>query len=246
MDGLDYSEVARDGTQAWREYVAREGVQQYRDYFEDAAEEQPFFEYLDNLSNRDQIRFMEIFKDYTIDRMENKGHILIPKREFNPEISSFSNFLLDLVDFKDRVRPMASDIARHDAAQINQRRNVNELESQMREFNEGIGEGAASQAADVAAQSVEEAGYSSLEIAAESGAEDAEPAQSSEPDAAEPDLEAAADMKSTTEAEVTEPEATEVEAEATEATEAEATEAEATEAEATEADEQDDETPKRE
>ena len=158
---------------------------------------------------------MEIFKDYTIDRMENKGHILIPKREFNPEISSFSNFLLDLVDFKDRVRPMASDIARHDAAQINQRRNVNELESQMREFNEGIGEGAASQA-DVAAQSVEEAGYSSLEIAAESGAEEAEPAQSSEPDAAEPDLEAAADIKTTTEAE------------------------------ATEADEQDDETPKRE
>merc|ERR1711893_567925 len=105
--------------------------------------------------------------------MENKGHILIPKREFNPEISSFSNFLLDLVDFKDRVRPMASDIARHDAAQINQRRNVNELESQLREFNEGIGDGAA--------QSVEEAGYSSLEIAAESGAEDAEPAQSSEP-----------------------------------------------------------------
>ena len=133
---------------------------------------------------------MEIFKDYTIDRMENKGYVKIPKREFNPEISSFSNFLLDLVDFKDRVRPMASDIARHDAAQINQRRNVSELESQMREFREGISEGAAEQATD-AAQSVEEAGYSSLEIAAESGAEEPE---ASEPDAAEVDFEAAAEQ----------------------------------------------------
>jgi len=68
VDGLEFSETARDGTQAWREYVAREGVQQYRDYYEDASEEQPFFEYLDNLSNRDQIRFMECFRDYTIDR----------------------------------------------------------------------------------------------------------------------------------------------------------------------------------
>ena len=53
VDGLEFRETAREGTQAWREYMAREGVQQYRDYYEDAAEEQPFFEYLDNLSNRD-------------------------------------------------------------------------------------------------------------------------------------------------------------------------------------------------
>ena len=53
VDGLEFRETAHEGTQAWREYVAREGVQQYRDYYEDASEEQPFFEYLDNLSNRD-------------------------------------------------------------------------------------------------------------------------------------------------------------------------------------------------
>ena len=46
---------------------------------------------------------------------------MIPRREFNPEISAFSNLLLDLVDFKDRVRPMANDIARHDTAFIYQR-----------------------------------------------------------------------------------------------------------------------------
>jgi len=39
VDGLEFSEPARDGTQGWREYVAREGVQQYRDYYEDASEE---------------------------------------------------------------------------------------------------------------------------------------------------------------------------------------------------------------
>jgi len=68
------------------------------------------------LSNRDQIRFMECFRDYTLERVDSNGYLLIPKREFNPELSAFSNLLLDLVDFKDRVRPMANDIARLDAA----------------------------------------------------------------------------------------------------------------------------------
>ena len=184
IDTDNVAETAKDGTAPWREYIAKEGVQQYRDYYEDASEEQPFFEYLDNLSNRDQIRFMEIFNDYTIDKMDKKGYALIPKREFNPEISAFSNFLLDLVDFKDRVRPMANDVARHDAAFIHQKRNVNEMEAAMREFKDGITEGSRPQ--DLGQASVDE-GYSSLEIAAESELEDA---ADTEPEAAEPNLEA--------------------------------------------------------
>ena len=116
VDHENYANTAQEGTVAYREYMAREGVQQYRDYYEDAPEELAFFEYLDNLSNRDQIRFMEIFEDFTVSRLKPSGYALIPKREFNPEISAFSNLLLDLVDFKDRVRPMAHDIARHDSA----------------------------------------------------------------------------------------------------------------------------------
>lgn len=37
---------------------------------------------------------------------------MIPKREYNPQLSAFSNMMLDLVDFKDRVRPLSNDIAR--------------------------------------------------------------------------------------------------------------------------------------
>jgi len=40
-----------------------ESVQQYKDYFESDDEDQGFFEYLDNFSNRDKIRLMEIFED---------------------------------------------------------------------------------------------------------------------------------------------------------------------------------------
>ena len=64
-DPTNYRQTAVEETQIWREYMAKEGVQQYRDYYEDAPEEQAFFEYLDNLSNVDQIRFMECFRDYT-------------------------------------------------------------------------------------------------------------------------------------------------------------------------------------
>jgi hypothetical protein len=41
---------------------------------------------------------------------------MIPKREFNPELSAFSNLTLDLIDFRDRVRPQARDMALLDAS----------------------------------------------------------------------------------------------------------------------------------
>jgi len=66
IDEENHKDLASEETRVWREYMAREGVQQYRDYFEDDAEEQSFFEYLDNLTNRDQIRFMECFEDFTV------------------------------------------------------------------------------------------------------------------------------------------------------------------------------------
>ena len=95
--------------------MAREGVQQYRDYYESDEEEQSFFEYLDNLSNRDRIRFMECFKDFSVGRPK-RSFFSIPKREFNPEMSTFANLALDLVDFRDRVRPMARDLTMMEAA----------------------------------------------------------------------------------------------------------------------------------
>lgn len=66
---------------------------------------------MDNLTNRDKIRFMEIFTDYTVDHADTKEFIMIGKREYNPELSILGNMVLDLVDFKDRVRPVSKDIA---------------------------------------------------------------------------------------------------------------------------------------
>jgi hypothetical protein len=91
--------------------MVAEAIQQYKDYYESDAEEQPFFEYLENITNRDKIRFMEIFKDFTVDRGDNKKYVMIEKREYNPELSVISNMVLDLVDFKDRVRPLSRDIS---------------------------------------------------------------------------------------------------------------------------------------
>jgi hypothetical protein len=53
---------------------------------------------------------MEVFEDFTVDKNDYKAYSMIPKREFNPELSAFSNLLLDLIDFKDRIRPLARDI----------------------------------------------------------------------------------------------------------------------------------------
>lgn len=109
-----FDDVAEHETRPFREYMLKESVLQYKDYFESDDEEHGFFEYLDNFSNRDQIRFMELFEDITEKQqhiLEEKEYVLIKKREHNPQLSALGNMVLDLVDFKDRVRPMSNDIA---------------------------------------------------------------------------------------------------------------------------------------
>lgn len=70
---------------------------------------------------------MEIFEDFTVDKSDNKGYMMIKKREFNPELSAFSNLLLDLADFKDRIRPMANDMALLDVTKKYQRKPAAEI-----------------------------------------------------------------------------------------------------------------------
>jgi hypothetical protein len=93
-----------------RDYMLAESIQQYKDYYEDDPAERQFFEYLDKISTRDNIRFMEIFEDYSVRHLDTKKHVRIPKREPNPELSLMGNFALDLIDFKDRVRFIAKDL----------------------------------------------------------------------------------------------------------------------------------------
>jgi len=52
-DSSKFSNVAKDETRPFREYMVSESVQQYKDYFESDDEDQAFFEFLDNYTNRD-------------------------------------------------------------------------------------------------------------------------------------------------------------------------------------------------
>ena len=83
---------------------------------------------------------------------------MIKKREYNPELSVFSNFVLDLQDFKDRVRPMARDIALVDVSRKYQKQNMNDLIRQNKEQEDAIKKIIAG-----GEESLEE-GYSSKEI----------------------------------------------------------------------------------
>jgi len=77
---------------------------------------------------------MEVFEDFTVDKTDYKAYTMIAKREFNPELSAFSNLLLDLVDFKDRVRPMAKDITLLDVANKYQPRPVKLVDEENEAF----------------------------------------------------------------------------------------------------------------
>ena len=72
--------VAQEETRPFREYMVTEALQQYRDYYESDEEEQGFFEYMDNFTNRDKIRFMELFEDFTVDKTARRDFVMIEKK----------------------------------------------------------------------------------------------------------------------------------------------------------------------
>ena len=53
LDAEKYNPKAVNETRKFREYMTSEAVKQYRDYYETDAEEKGFFEFLENLPNRD-------------------------------------------------------------------------------------------------------------------------------------------------------------------------------------------------
>lgn len=46
---------------------------------------------------------------------------MIAKREFNPELSAVSNLVLDMIDFRDRIKPHSRDMALLDISKQHQR-----------------------------------------------------------------------------------------------------------------------------
>jgi len=137
--------------------MVNEAIEQYKDYYASDAEEAQFFEYLDNLPNRDKIRFMEIFDDHTVEKLQPKKHIMIEKREYNPELSVLSNMALDLVDFKDRVVPLTRELAQFEYAEKYQKHNAQQREDDRRKFMQQI--------EDIrSGKKLVDEGYSSLEL----------------------------------------------------------------------------------
>lgn len=53
LDPASFKPHAVEQTRVFREYMIKESNQQFRDYYESDSEEQQFFQYMDNLSNRD-------------------------------------------------------------------------------------------------------------------------------------------------------------------------------------------------
>jgi hypothetical protein len=185
-DSSKFRDVATEETRPMREYMVSEAINQYRDFYESDDEEQGFFEYLDNYTNRDKIRMMEIFEDYTVDKQDMKKHVMIAKREYNPELSIFSNMVLDLVDFKDRVRPIGADIAMLEYSQKYQKQNVQQMLDERADFDKLVQSIKDGTYEDLSA--IESEGYSSKEIEepkVEAAAEPEVEAAVEEPDFAE-------------------------------------------------------------
>jgi hypothetical protein len=86
--------------------------------------------------------------------------VTIEKREYNPELSVVSNMALDMVDFKDRVRPLTTEIAQFEAGKKYQKANATQMLDEKAKFRAMVDE---MMRDPDAALKVDE-GYSSMEI----------------------------------------------------------------------------------
>jgi hypothetical protein len=97
-------------------YVAEEGLQQFRDYYETDDEERPYFDYYNQVNEREKLRFAEHYENFYSKALEmDKYYVSIPKRPYDNSKSIFVNFVQDLVDFNRRVRPIQRTLAFQDA-----------------------------------------------------------------------------------------------------------------------------------
>ena len=108
---------AKDELLPYFKYVADEGFKQFTDYYETDEEEKPYFDYYNEISEREKIRFAEHFENFFNKSLElDKYYVSIPKRPFDKKKSFLSNFVEDLIDFNTRVRPISRNLAFKDAS----------------------------------------------------------------------------------------------------------------------------------
>jgi hypothetical protein len=120
---------AKDELYPYMKYVADEGFQQFMDYYETDEEEAPYFDYYRQISERERLRFAEYYENFYSKSMEyDKYYVSIPKRPYDKSQSIFSNFVSDLIDFNNRVRPIARSLAYRDASLKHQILPMNERE----------------------------------------------------------------------------------------------------------------------
>jgi hypothetical protein len=105
-------------TDPFLNYVAEEGWKQFHDYFETDEEEGKLKrEMFDDLNNRDKLRFVECYEnELTKDKELDNAYVSIPKRPFDYNKTVFRNFVDDLLDFNNRVRPIVRSLIFQDAA----------------------------------------------------------------------------------------------------------------------------------
>lgn len=99
-------------------YIAEEGYQQFKDYYQTDIENGVINgDLLNDLSERDRIKFSECYlNDLNKSLITDKQYILIPKRPYNPNESIVQNFILDLLDFNFRVRPISRNLVFRDVS----------------------------------------------------------------------------------------------------------------------------------
>jgi hypothetical protein len=112
-------------------YIAEEGLQQFKDYYEtDEEEGKSRKELFDDLTERDKMRFAECYENHFNQSIARDGYYAtIPKRPYDNKKSIVANFIEDLADFNNRVRPIMRNLAFQDAVAKHQSLPMNDDEN---------------------------------------------------------------------------------------------------------------------
>ena len=115
-------------------YVAEEGLQQFKDYYETDEEEGIISrkaEYYNDLNEANKLKFISCYENPLSKNLELENYyVSIPKRPYDNKKSIVSNFVEDLIDFNNRVRPIQRSLIFMDQSSIYQGMASNPTENQ--------------------------------------------------------------------------------------------------------------------
>eukprot|EP01017_Pseudomicrothorax_dubius_P041046 TRINITY_DN6531_c0_g1_i1.p1 TRINITY_DN6531_c0_g1~~TRINITY_DN6531_c0_g1_i1.p1 ORF type:complete len:592 (+),score=196.83 TRINITY_DN6531_c0_g1_i1:313-2088(+) len=93
------------GLNQYYEFLRQDAVQSFHDYFESDGEED--LKLVDGLAETEKAELVTVVENYAQQALDTKLAVTVPRRNWNPSLGIWQNFLLDFQEYNSTIRPAA-------------------------------------------------------------------------------------------------------------------------------------------